>query len=205
VALTAWEALVGAAKLQAGERVLIEAGAGGVGSVAIQLARHLGATVATTCSPRNEALVRALGADLVVNYQTQRFDEVLEPQDVILEMMGDPSQAMALRALRPGGRLASINGGLEPRVERWGAWLGSAAAGLEMGRAWVMARLRHKVKLFHVVRRPSGADLAQITALVEAGAIKPQVEKVYPLDQIAQAHRDSESGRVRGKIVLDLR
>jgi NADPH:quinone reductase-like Zn-dependent oxidoreductase len=204
VGLTAWEALVNVAQLRSGERVMIEAGAGGVGSFALQLAAHLGAEVATTCSPRNEALVRELGAQTVINYREQSFDEVLPPQDVVFEMMGQESQRRALKVLKPGGRLMSINAGLEPRIEARGPLLGTLATGTHMGCAWVGARMKHRVKLAHVVRPPSGQDLARITALVEQGAIKPLVDKVYPLEEIAQAHRYSESGHARGKIVVDL-
>lgn len=204
VGLTTWEALVNVARLRRGEKIFIEAGAGGVGSFALQLAAHLGAEVATTCSPRNEALVRELGAHTVINYREQHFDEVLPPQDVVFEMMGEESQRRALKILRAGGRLMSINAGLEPRIEAKGPLLGTLATGTHMGCVWVGARMKHKVKLAHVVRPPSGEDLARITELVEQGVIKPLVDRVFPLEEIAQAHRYSESGHARGKIVIDL-
>ncbi len=205
VGLTAWDCLVRGAKVQKGERVFIEAGSGGVGTFAIQLARHLGATVATSCSPRNEALLRDLGADVIVDYTQARFDQALEPQDVVLEAMGGDSKAMALNALVKGGRLVSINSDMPTLVGRYGPVLGIAAVGLRLLTFSISARLRRGVKVLSVVRKPDGEALGAITGLIEQGVIKAVVDREFTLDQIAEAHAFSESGRARGKIAIRVR
>jgi len=202
VGLTAWDCLVGAANVRAGQKVLVQAGAGGVGTIAIQLAKHLGAHVATTCSSKNVDFLRELGADLVVDYTSERFDEVLSDYDVVVESLGGDYQRRALGVLRRGGHLASINGGLPEATEKYGPSLGVAMVGLQMLRAKLGSRLRRNVKTSIVVRRPDGDNLAQLTRLVEEGAIRPIVAEVFPLARIADAHRASEAGHARGKIVV---
>ena len=138
VGLTAWDALVGACDLRPGERVLIQAGSGGVGSFAIQLAKHLGASeILTTCSPRNFELVRSLGADRPVDYRTEDFEEVAAGVDVILESLGGEHVPRALRTVRRGGRVAAITAGLPARTEKHGPALGLAS--MVGATAWRMA------------------------------------------------------------------
>lgn len=203
-ALTAWDCLVRAAKLQAGDRLFVQAGAGGVGSVAIQLGKSLGATVTTTCSEGNADFVRSLGADHVIDYRKVPWHEALESQDVILECLGPIEVHQAIGCLRPGGRIASINTGLGPAVARWGPWLGVLAVVFGLLRVSLAARLRGK-RVHHVVRRADGAALAEIARLVEAGAIRPQVGRVVPFEQAPESHRLSETGHVRGKVVVQVR
>ena len=203
VGLTAWQCLVGAAKLSAGDKVLIQAGAGGVGSLAIQLAKHLGAEVATTCSERNAAFVRELGATVVIDHTRERFDEVLAGYDVVLESMGGVDLDRAPRVLRRGGKLVYITTGLADYGERYGPTLGAAITLGRIAWRWLSSRMRGKPATL-VVRTPDGAALAQIAELVERGAISPIVENTFPLDRIADAHRALETGRTRGKIVIDL-
>lgn len=205
VGLTAWACLVDAANLQAGESVLIEAGSGGVGCFAIQLAKHLGAHVSTTCSGRNVDLVRALGADTVVDYTKANFDEVLPPQDVVLEAMGGDSKRRAFKVLKRGGRLTSINSDLPALTKRFGPNLGVVAAGGKIARMVVCGMLTHGVKARPVIRKCSGVDLAKLAALCDAGHIKAVVDATFPLDALAEAHRYSETGRARGKIVVQVR
>jgi len=203
VGLTAWQCLVGAAKLSAGDKVLISAGAGGVGTFAIQLARHLGADIATTCSERNAAFVKQLGASVVVDYARDRFDDVLADYDVVLESMGGVDLQRASRVLRRGGKLVYITTGLADYGERYGPHLGAAIVAGRVAWMWLSSRLRGKPATV-VVRKPNGDQLAEIAELVERGAIIPIVEQTFPLDDIALAHRALETGRTRGKIVIDL-
>ncbi len=205
VGLTAWNCLVDAAQLQKGEHVFIEAGAGGVGTFAIQLAKHLGATVSTTCSPRNEGFVRELGADHVVDYRSERFEEVLPPQDVVLEAMGGDSKERALKILKPGGRLTSINSDMSNLTKKHGPNIGVLAVAARLINITVSSRLCHKVRFHSVIRTPDGQNLAKIGQLLEQGAIKPLIDRVFPLDQIADAHRYSEEGHARGKIIIQVR
>lgn len=202
-ALTAWDCLVEVTRVRAGDKVLVHAGAGGVGSIAIQLAKHLGAEVATTCSEANAALVRRLGADVVVDYRRQRFEEILPPQDVVLDSLGFASVARSLVVLARGGRLVSIQSDLPRRTARWGQLLGTLLTGLSMAWLPVRAWLRYGVRARSlIVREPHGGHLAKIAELIDAGAIEPLVDRVVGLEQVAEAHRYAEGGHVRGKVVL---
>jgi NADPH:quinone reductase-like Zn-dependent oxidoreductase len=199
--LTAWQSLVDAANVQPGDRVLVQAGAGGVGSLGIQIAKHRGAHVITTCSPRNEALVRHLGADEVVNYREQDVVEAVGSCDVVFDTLGGQARDESLALLSRGGRMVSVMGGIPEAVSRHGAHLGVviAVGGIV---AFATRCLMRGVKFRYVVRKPDGDDLAELTALIEAGKIEPVVDSVLPLDEIVEAHRRSEAGRARGKIIL---
>lgn len=205
VALTAWEALVEFAKLQPGERVLIQAGAGGVGSAAIQIARHLGAEVLTTCSTRNLAFVREFGADVAIDYTRERYEEIAEGCDAVLESLGGAHIGRALKTVRKGGRVASITPDIPSYTRRYGAWLGLGVFALRFSGMMIDARLLRGRKLTLVTRKPSGAKLAKLAALAEAGALKPVIDTVYPLDEVAAAHARVETGHARGKVVLAIR
>ena len=203
VGLTAWDCLVGAAHLSAGQSVLIQAGSGGVGTVAIQLAKHLGAHVATTCSAGNAQLVSELGADRVIDYRTDAFVDVLSDLDVVLECMGPHVWRDARAVLRPGGVVTAIATGFPEAAKRWGPWVAPLVVGWTIGAGIVGARLRGR-RLAVVVRGASGENLARLGALVESGAIKPVIERAFPLADIAEAHRVAETGRTRGKIVIEV-
>lgn len=206
VGLTVWQCLVDKAALQAGERALIQAGSGGVGTFAIQLAKHLGAHVTTTCSPRNFDLVKGLGADEVINYREQGFDEVLEPRsiDVFLHAVGPEDRKRGLTVLKKGGRHVSIDGGIPARAKKVGAWLAIPWTGLSLVGFKLRATLAGR-KSAMVTRKPLGAQLAEIAAIVDAGGIDPVIDKTFPLDEIAEAHRYIETGRASGKIAIAIR
>ncbi len=202
VALTAYEALVRHAKLAKGETVFIQAGSGGVGTIAIQLAKHLGATVVTTCSARNTELVESLGADRVIDYRSERYDAVLSDVDVVLDALGGDDEARALAVLRRGGRLVSLNTDLPQCSAKYGPYGGVVVALGRMAAIKLRARLGYGVRLSHALRPVDGEMLAEIGRLVEAGAIRPVIDRVFALDQIAEAHRYLETGRARGKVVI---
>ncbi len=203
VALTAWDALVTHARLQPGERVLIQAGAGGVGSIAIQLAKHLGATVLTTCSPRNAKFVEQLGADRAIDYRTERYEEVARGVDVVIDALGGEDLESATRLVRRGGRVIALSTSLPQDVAQYGPWLGTARALLRLASLIVRARLIRGVRVRPMARLPSGENLATIAKLVDEGVLRPVVDSVLPLSQVAQAHERVEAGHCRGKIVLD--
>jgi NADPH:quinone reductase-like Zn-dependent oxidoreductase len=182
VALTAWQALFDTADLQPGETALIHAGAGGVGSVAIQLAKWRGARVITTASQRNHEFLRSLGADIVIDYTTQRFEDVARDVDVVLDAVGGETQIRSLETLRDGGRLVGL--------------LGLTRAALNPGRG---------IQATAILVDPDSAQLARIATLVDDGRLRPIVSHRLPLDQAPEAHRQSETGRTRGKIVLEVR
>ena len=200
--LTAWASLVDAARVRPGQRVFIQAGAGGVGTIAIQLAKHLGATVATTCSARNADFVRSLGADTVIDYTAVPYDEVLSEMDAVLESIGGDANARSLAVLRRGGRMALVVSGIPEAVKKHGAYVGTARA-LGAQAAFVLgAWWRRGVAVRMVVRPTDGAMLQRLADVVESGAVTPVIDAVLPLEEIAEAHRRVESGRTRGKIVI---
>ncbi|WP_330309816.1 MULTISPECIES: NADP-dependent oxidoreductase [unclassified Streptomyces] len=203
VALTAWQALVERGKVRPGQKVLIHAGAGGVGSIAIQLAAHLGAHVATTASASNADFVRALGADTVIDYRTQDFEQLLTGYDLVLDSLGGETLEKSLRVLKPGGKAIEIAGPPEPTFAR--------EAGLNpllrLGVAALSRKIRKQAKKLGVtyefmLMRASGDQLRQITTLIDEGVVRPVVGKVVGFDQTPQALQALSQGGIRGKAVI---
>jgi NADPH:quinone reductase-like Zn-dependent oxidoreductase len=203
VALTAWQALVERGNVRPGQKVLIHAGAGGVGSIAIQLAKHLGATVATTASAGNLDFVRGLGADIAIDYRSQDFEQLLSGYDLVLDSLGGENLQKSLRVLRPGGKAIGISGPPDPAFAReanLNPVLRLAVAALSAG---VRRRARKLgVKYEFLFMRASGDQLRQITALIDDGALRPVVGRVFPFDQTVQALQGLEKGGIRGKAVI---
>ena len=205
VALTAWQVLVETARLKRGQKVLIHAGSGGVGTIAIQLAKHLGAFVATTTSAGNIDWVKALGADVVIDYKKQDFATALRDYDVVMNSLGNEELKKSLQVLKPGGHLISISGPPTPAfaVARGLAWpLQQVLRLLSFG-------IRHKAKkngceYTFVFMRADGAQLREITSLIEAGAIRPVVDKVFPFQDTHRALDYVDSGRAKGKVVVQV-
>lgn len=205
VALTAWQVLVERADLQPGQKILIHAGSGGVGTVAIQLAKHLGATVATTTSSANVDLVRNLGADVVIDYRTQAFDAVLSDYDVVLNSLGGDTLERSLTVLKPGGKLISISGPPDPAFAKSQGLNGVLRLFLRL----LSRKIRHRARARGVdysflFMRADGRQLGQITALVEAGVIRPVVDRTFPFADLNDAFAYLETGRARGKVVVEL-
>lgn len=206
VALTSWQAMFERGRLQAGQKVLVHAGAGGLGTIAIQLAKAMGAQVATTTSTGNMELTRSLGADTVIDYKRQAFEQALGGYDLVFETLGGDNQRRSFQVLKPGGKLVSVVGA--PTA----AW--ARKQGLPVFMAWLfkwlnrsndkLARQR-KVDWDMLLMEPNGAQLAQIGAMVEAGKVKPVIDKVFPLAQVKEALLYSQTGRARGKIVIEVR
>jgi NADPH:quinone reductase-like Zn-dependent oxidoreductase len=203
VALTAWQALVEIGKLGANQRVLIHAGSGGVGSVAIQLARHLGATVFTTVGPRNVDLVKRLGADVAIDYRSERFEDAAKDCDVVLDSAGGDTLVRAFECVKPGGVVVSIGGTPSAAfARRWGLNPLIVLAIRVMSRKATAAARRHNARYEYLFMRADGEQLREITRLVEGGVIRPLVDKVFPLQQVREALAYSESGRATGKVVI---
>ncbi len=182
--LTAWQILTAAAHVEAGQRVLITAAAGGVGHLAVQFAKELGAYVVGTASAGKHEWLRGLGADEVVDYQSVAVDEVVADLDVVVDLIGSETTLdQAVKALKPGGRLVAVPSGTSTELVAKAQAAGVHATGFLV--------------------EPDGHALGEIARLVESGAVKVEVEKVYPLADAAEAHRRMESGRTRGKLVLD--
>ena len=203
VGLTAWQALVEKAKLKQGQKVFIQAGSGGVGTFAIQLAKHLGATVATTTSAGNVALVKSLGADVVIDYKTDDFEKVLSGYDVILNSQDGKTLEKSLSVLKPGGQLISISGPPDPEFadEIKSPWfVKQVMRALSFG---IRSKAkRHDVSFSFLFMKASGSQLRQITPLIESGAIRPVIDKVFPFAATNDALAYVESGRAKGKIVI---
>lgn len=206
VALTAWQVLVETAKVKKGQRVLIHSGSGGVGTLAIQLAKHLGAFVATTTSTRNLQWVKALGADVVIDYKTQQFETLLQGYDVVLNSLGSDELKKSLKVLKPGGQLISISGPPTPAFaeEQKSSWvLKQVMRLLSFG---IRKEARRKgIDYRFVFMRASGSQLKEVTALIEAGIIKPILDRTFPFEQTADALAYVAQGRAKGKVVVKLR
>jgi alcohol dehydrogenase len=202
VGLTAYQCLLEKGRLVKGQTVLVHAGSGGVGAFAIQLAKHVGATVITTCSAKNADFVRELGADRVIDYTKESFADAVSNVDLVLDSVGEDAYEGNLRVVKRGGRISNITIDVTRHVERFGAFFSLFTLAWTMLVIHIAPWLRKRVRLRHVVKRSDGEQLALIAGLVESGAIRPTVARVLPLEEVGEAHRLSETNRTRGKIVL---
>ena len=206
VGLTAWQALVEIANLQKGQKIFIQAGSGGVGTFAIQLAKHLGATVATTTSAANTELVKSLGADVIIDYRKDDFENILKNYDVVLNSQDAKTLGKSLQILKPGGKVISISGPPTPDF------------GKQMGVPWFVklimkilsSGIRKKAEQLNInysflFIRAEGNQLSQITKLIVQGVIKPVMDKVFPFEQTNEALSYVETGRTKGKVVIKVR
>ncbi len=206
VGLTAWQALVEKAQLRRGQKVFIQAGSGGVGTFAIQLAKHLGATVATTASAGNTHLVKSLGADVVIDYKKDDFEARLSDFDVVLNSQDGKTLMKSLKVLKPGGHLISISGPPDPPFAQdiKAPWLvRQVMRVLSFGARRQAQRLQ--VGYAFLFMKASGSQLRQITSLIESGAIRPMVDKVFPFESTNDALAYVASGRAKGKVVIKVR
>lgn len=207
VSLTAWQALVEIANLKKGQKVFIQAGSGGVGTIAIQLAKYLGAYVATTTSAKNIALVKSLGADLIIDYKSQDFETLLNEYDVVLHSNRDPKiLEKSLRILKPNGHLISLVGPPTPEFAKsiglpW--YLRLVTKLISLGVKKKAQNL--KTNFVFLFMRADGHQLSEITKLIELGIIKPVIDKVFPFDQINEALSYVETGRAKGKVVIKVK
>lgn len=206
VGLTAWQALVEIANLKQGQKVFIQAGSGGVGTFAIQLAKHLGATVATTTSATNFDLVKSLGADVVIDYKKDDFETILKDYDVVLNSQDGKTLEKSFRVLKPGGKLVSISGPPDPGFAK------------ELGAPWFIKLMmqvlsfgvrkkakRHNLNYSFLFMRANGSQLHAITSLIDSGIIRPIVDRVFPFEETNEAMAYVEKGRARGKVVIKVR
>ncbi len=201
--LTAWQALFELGQLQSGQRLLVHAGAGGVGHLALQLGRWRGARVIATASERNRERCMALGADEVIDYRTQRFERVVDAVDVVLDTQGGDTLLRSIAITRPGGHVISISAMPTPAVVReWGV-----GAPLTWILSWLTRKERAAAKArgvnyHYLFMRPDGAMLAKLVELVDAGSLKPLIDKHYPLTEAAAAIAQVEAGHTVGKVLI---
>ncbi|MNJ94530.1 Zinc-type alcohol dehydrogenase-like protein [compost metagenome] len=205
VALTAWQALIEKANLKKGQKVFIQAGSGGVGTFAIQLAKHLGAFVATTTSTGNVEWVKALGADLVIDYKKDDFEKILQDYDVVLNSQDSATLAKSLNILKPGGTIVSISGPPDPAFgeEIKAPWFVKLILRLLSSGVRKKAQ-RRKVNFSFLFMRANGKQLQNITALIDSGAMRPVVDRVFPFEAMPQALAYVETGRAKGKVVVKI-
>ena len=206
VGLTAWQALIEKANLKKGQKVFIQAGSGGVGTFAIQLAKHLGATVATTTSSANIDLVKSLGADVVIDYKKEDFETILKDYDVVLNSQDTKTLEKSLRILKPNGKVISISG---PPTPEFGEEIG-ANWFLKIALKFLSAGIRKKAKKLGVnfsflFMRAEGDQLSKITKLIESGVIKPVMDKVFSFEQTNEAMSYVEAGHAKGKVVVKVK
>lgn len=179
--LTAWQALITKAKMKKGDKVLIHAGSGGVGTLAIQIAKYFGAHVATTCSARNADLVRDLGADVVIDYKEQTFEDELSDYDIVFDMIGGETLNRSFKVLKKGGTLVSIKGqdtdNLAPD---------------------------HGVRFEWFFMEPDGAMLADLGKLIEDGHVKTVIDSTYKMEDVVAAYASLKDGHAVGKIVVTI-
>ncbi|WP_449372602.1 NADP-dependent oxidoreductase [Arthrobacter psychrolactophilus] len=205
VALTAWQALVVRGNVQPGQKALIHAGAGGVGSITIQLAKHLGAHVTTTASGKNADFARELGADVVIDYRTQDFEKELSGYDLVLDSLGGENLEKSLRILRPGGKAIGISGPPDPAFAKKSGLnpvLRLAITALSSKIRWQAKRLG--VSYEFLFMDASGDQLRQIATLVDNGALRPVVGKTFPFKETPQALDSLAKGGIRGKAVITM-
>ena len=206
VGLTVYQALIGIAKVRAGQKVFISAGSGGIGTFAIQFAKALGAEVATTTSTGNVDWVSQLGADHVIDYKKQRFEELLKDYDVVLDSVGGDSIIRGFDVLKPDGHLISIADKPDAKFAK--------AFGLNPAFQFVFWLLTHqvtstaekkKVNYTFLYVRPSGAQLSEIGKLIESERIKPVIDSTFPFEQIREAQAHLELGRSKGKVIVTIK
>lgn len=206
VALTVWQAFVEKANLQKGQKVFIQAGSGGVGTIAIQLAKHLGATVATTASVANFELVKSLGADIVIDYKNQDFETILKDCDLVLNSQDAKTLEKSLKILKSGGKVVSISGPPDTDFAK------------ESGLSWFMKtaifflsrKVKKQAKKLNVdysflFMQANGKQLAEISSLIESNIIHPIIDKVFPFEQTNDAMSYVESGRAKGKVIVKVK
>ncbi|MFS7875588.1 MULTISPECIES: NADP-dependent oxidoreductase [Streptomyces] len=184
-ALTAWQILVDTVKVEAGQRVLVHAAAGGVGHFAVQFARHLGATVVGTARKSRHEWLGGLGAAELIDYTEQRFEDAVEDVDVVIDLLGeghDATSTRSLEVLKKGGLLVAVPGGVSPELRE--------------------AADARGVRTSPFLVEPDGAALTTIAGLIDQGAVEVEVADVFPLEEAARAHRQGEDGHTRGKLVL---
>lgn len=204
--LTALQALRDELQVAPGQRIFISGGAGGVGTFALQIARILGAEVATTASPRGEALVRRLGAAVVVDYTQRRFEEELRDYDGALDLVGGDTLARTFQVVRRGGAVVSVAGMPEPQTARKDLGRGGALAALFWLTSLGSRRLarRHGVRYRYLFMHPGAADLEVLARWIDAGRLEAVVDRVFPLERVAEAFAYLEGGRAKGKVVVTL-
>jgi len=204
--LTALQALRDELRVTSGQNIFVSGGSGGVGTFALQLGRWLGAHLATTASARGKEMARKLGADIVVDYTCERFEDVLHDYDGALDLIGGDTLLKTFQVVRRGVKVVSIAGVPEPRTASKDLQSGPARAALFWAASWRVRReaRKHGVAYRYMFMHPSGADLSELAALIDQQKLEVVTDRVFPFAQIADAFAYLEQGHAKGKVVVQM-
>ncbi|MBM7652513.1 NADP-dependent oxidoreductase [Neobacillus cucumis] len=206
VGLTTYQALIDILQLQKGQKILIHAGAGGVGTFAIQLAKLIGATVATTASVAGANLVKSLGADEIINYKTEKFEEILENYDAVFDTLGGEILEKSFEVIKSGGKMVSVSGLPNARFgKEYGSGFFKTLLFSAASHKLTALEKKHNVQYTFLFMKPSGEQLRIITSFIETGKIKPIIDRVFPFENAQKAMEYAETGRAKGKIILKIK
>ena len=206
VGLTAYQAFSDRLQLQKGQKIFIQAGAGGVGTFAIQLAKLMGATVATTASEAGMNLVKSLGADEVINYKTEKFEDVLKNYDAVFDTLGGGILEKSFNVVKEGGKIVSVSGLPNARfAKEYGSGFFKTLLFSAASSKLTALEKKHHVHYTFLFMEPSGEQLRIIADYIESGKIKPVIDKVFSFGDFHKAMEYAESGRAKGKIIIKIK
>ncbi|WP_242255799.1 NADP-dependent oxidoreductase [Bacillus cereus group sp. BfR-BA-01379] len=206
VGLTSYQALHDIMHLQKGQKILIHAGSGGVGTFAIQLAKIMGATVTTTASEAGSNLVKSLGADEIINYKTEKFEEMLKDYDAVFDTIGGTTLEKSFNIIKNGGNIVSVSGMPNARFgKEFGSGFFKTLLFSLVSRKLTALEKKHNAQYSFLFMKPSGDQLRTIANYIEAGEIKPVIDRVFPFEDAQKAMEYSEAGRAKGKIIVKIK
>lgn len=206
VGLTTYQAFADILQLQKGQKILIHAGSGGVGTFAIQLAKLMEATVATTASEAGANLVKSLGADEIINYKTEKFEDILKNYDAVFDTLGGETLEKSFNVVKGGGKIVSVSGLPNARfAKEYGAGFFKTLLFSIATKNLTALEKKHNVQYTFLFMEPSGDQLRILANYIESGKIKPVIDKVFPFDDAQKAMEYAESGRAKGKIILKIK
>ncbi|TKH88381.1 NADP-dependent oxidoreductase [Bacillus cereus] len=206
VGLTSYQALHDIMQLQKGQKILIHAGSGGVGTFAIQLAKIMGATVTTTASEAGANLVTPLGADEIINYKTEKFEDILQNYDAVFDTIGGATLEKSFNIIKSGGNIVSVSGMPNARFgKEFGSGFFKTLLFSLASKKLTALEKKHNAQYSFLFMKPSGDQLRTIANYIEAGKIKPVIDRVFPFEDAQKAMEYSESGRAKGKIIVKIK
>ncbi|OPD58633.1 NADP-dependent oxidoreductase [Bacillus anthracis] len=206
VGLTSYQALHDIMHLQKGQKILIHAGSGGVGTFAIQLAKIMGATVTTTASEAGANLVNSLGADEIINYKTEKFEEILKDYDAVFDTIGGTTLEKSFNIIKGGGNIVSVSGMPNARFgKEFGSGFFKTLLFSLASKKLTALEKKHNAQYSFLFMKPSGDQLRTIANYIEAGKIKPVIDRVFPFEDAQKAMEYSEAGRAKGKIIVKIK
>ncbi|WP_324656487.1 NADP-dependent oxidoreductase [Bacillus cereus] len=206
VGLTSYQALHDIMQLQKGQKILIHAGSGGVGTFAIQLAKIMGATVTTTASEAGANLVTSLGADEIINYKTEKFEDILKNYDAVFDTIGGATLEKSFNIIKSGGNIVSVSGMPNARFgKEFGSGFFKTLLFSLASKKLTALEKKHNAQYSFLFMKPSGDQLRTIANYIEAGKIKPVIDRVFPFEDAQKAMEYSESGRAKGKIIVKIK